>query len=289
MKIYLFIAIFSTLCSIVYGQEATILNSINEIVKNKKVDIGIAIHDFSTNKTVTLKGNERFPMQSVFKLPIGIAILQQVDERKLTLTQAVDIPKDKLQLNTWSPIQKKYPNGCSLTMLQLLDYTVAQSDNNGCDILIEMLGGTTPINNYLKRSGLNDINIEVNEFELNSAWKHKYKNWITPNCAIELLKKIHNKELLSVAMHSQLWEIMTNVKTGSFRNKLPNTVIVGNKTGSSGYKDGISIATNDIGIMVFPNGKAIAFAIFITKSHEVADVNYELIADIAKVIFLAYQ
>lgn len=289
MNIYLFIAILSTLCSIVYGQEATILNSINEIIKDKKVDIGIAIHDFSTNKTSTIKGNERFPMQSVFKLPIGIAILQQVDEKRFALTQSIDIPKDKLHLNTWSPIQKKYPNGCSLTMLQLLDYTVAQSDNNGCDLLIEMLGGTTPINNYFKRIGLDDINIEVNEFELNSAWMNKYKNWITPNCAIELLKKIYNKELLSVAMHRQLWEIMTNVKTGSFRNKLPNTVIVGNKTGSSGHKNGISIATNDIGIMVLPDGKAVAFAIFITNSHEVADVNYEIISDIAKVIFLAYQ
>ena len=49
------------------------------------------------------------------------------------------------------------------------------------------------------------------------------------------------------------------------------------------------IATNDIGIMVLPNGKAVAFAIFITNSHEVADVNYEIIAEIAKVIFLAYQ
>lgn len=287
MKKHLAIAILSILCTIGYGQEAIVLNKIDKIVKNKKVSIGIAIHDFTTNTTFSIKGNDKFPMQSVFKLPIGIVALDKVDNKELSLTELIDVPKNKLHPNTWSPIREKHPNGTSLTLLELLNYTIAESDNNGCDLLIEMLNGTESINKYFKDANIENINIEVNEFDLN--WNSMYRNWITPMGAIDLLKKIHKKELLSLDMHNTLWTIMTNSSTGSFRKKIPKSVIVGNKTGSSGYKDGVSIATNDIGIMILPDGRAIAFAIFITDSYEISEVNYEIISDIAKVLFLEYS
>ena len=288
MKKYIAIAVLLITSMMGYGQEASILDSIGEIIKDKKVSVGVAIHDFSTNTTLAISGNDRFPMQSVFKLPIGIAALDMVDNGVLSLTQVVDVTKDKLHPNTWSPIREKYPNGVSLTLLELLDYTVAESDNNGCDLLMEMLGGAESINTYLKDADIPEVNIEVNELEMNSNWESKYCNWITPMGAIDLLKKIHERELLSSDMHDTLWTIMTNSRTGSFRNKIPNSVVVGNKTGASGYKNGISIATNDIGIMILPNGRAIAFAIFITDSSEAAEVNYEIIADIAAVMVSEY-
>ncbi len=288
MKKYIIISILSIICKIGYGQEVTILDKIEEITKDKRVEIGVSIHDFSTNTTVTLEGDRRFPMQSILKLPVGIAALNKVDKGEFKLTQYTDITKEKLHLNTWSPIQKEHPGGASLTLLQLLDYTIAKSDNNGCDIIIDMLGGAQCINDYFKDIGIDSINIEVNELELNSQWSNMYRNWITPNGAINLLKQIHKKEILSSAMHHELWQIMTNSKTGSFRKKLPESVLVGNKTGSSGYKDGVSIATNDIGIIILPNGKAIAFAIFLTNSHEVSEVNYDIISDIAEAIFEEY-
>ena len=289
MKKYFSLVILSIAYTIAYGQQTAVLNEINKIVKDKKVSVGVALYDFDTNITLSIKGNEKFPMQSVFKLPIGIVALDQVDKKNLSLTKHINIPKNKLHLNTWSPIQEKYPNGTSLTLFELLDYTIAKSDNNGCDLLIEMLNGVEFINKYFNDIGVRGINIEVDEFEMNKNWDSKHRNWITPIGAINLLKKIHKKEILSLDMHNKLWEIMTNSKTGSFRNKIPESVIVGNKTGASGYKDGISIATNDIGIMILPDGKAIAFAVFITDSREIAEVNYEIISDIAKVIFLAYS
>ena len=41
--------------------------------------------------------------------------------------------------------------------------------------------------------------------------------------------------------------------------------------------------------MIAPNGHPLAFAIFITESAEETDINYAIIAEIAKVIFDYYQ
>ena len=289
MKRSIVLIILLVVCSVTYGQKTDILSELNEVVDGKKIMVGVAIYDFDTNKTIEINGSRKFPMQSVFKLPIGIVALDKVDKKELSLTDVIDFPKNKLHLNTWSPIRERYPNGTSLTLFELLNYTIAESDNNSCDFLIDMLNGTELIDSYFKDVDIKDMNIEVNELELSANIDNMYRNWITPLESINLLKKIHNKELLSSDMHDVLWTIMTNSKTGSFRNKLPKSVIVGNKTGASGYKDGVSIATNDIGIMLLPNGKAVAFAVFITDSSEVSEVNYEVISDIARVIYVEYS
>ncbi len=46
-------------------------------------------------------------MQSVFKFHIALAVLDLVDQGKLSLDQKVFIKKSELLPNTWSPIRKK--------------------------------------------------------------------------------------------------------------------------------------------------------------------------------------
>lgn len=71
----------------------------------------------------------------------------------------------------------------------------------------------------------------------------------------------------------------------SIKNKLPKDAVVAHKTGTSGYnKENVSAATNDVGIMVLPSGKQVAFAIFITDSREPVEVTANLIADIAMLL-----
>ncbi len=83
------------------------------------------------------------PMLSVFKFHIALAVLNQVDKGNLTLDQKILIKKSDLLENTWSPLREKYPDGnVELPLSEIITYTVAQSDNNGCDILLRLIGGT---------------------------------------------------------------------------------------------------------------------------------------------------
>lgn len=230
-------------------------------------------------------------MQSVFKFPIALAMLQEVDNKRFALDQKIYIAKEDLRPGLWSPIEKQYPDGeVYLPLSEILRQTVALSDNVGCDLLLKMLGGPHVVNDYIHGKGIADIRIRNNEQEIQSSWNVQFDNWVTPDAMIRLLMQFNAKKLLSPDSHSFLWNVMAGTSTGSIKKKLPENIVVVHKTGHSGYNESkVSAATNDVGIILAPNGKRMAFVIFISNSKESPEVNGNVIADIAVVLLNALQ
>jgi beta-lactamase class A len=66
---------------------------------------------------------------------------------------------------------------------------------------------------------------------------------------------------------------------------LPQGTIVAHKTGTSGTINGLTRATNDVGIITLPNGNHLAIAVFISDSYD-SHADRELaIAKAAKAAF----
>jgi len=63
---------------------------------------------------------------------------------------------------------------------------------------------------------------------------------------------------------------------------LPKTTVVAHKTGTSGSREGVTAATNDIGIIYLPNGKDFAIAVFVSDSPADEKTRDAVIARIAK-------
>lgn len=81
-------------------------------------------------------------MQSVFKFPIALAVLDKVDKGELRFNQRIFLKKSDLRPNTWSPLREKYKNGnVYVSLKEILRTTMKDSDNNGCDILLKLAGG----------------------------------------------------------------------------------------------------------------------------------------------------
>src|ERR1700761_7814686 len=59
-----------------------------------KFGIGVQGVDFKAG--FLINGERGYPMQSVFKFPLALKLLHQVDEGKLNLDQKFQIPKEKL-------------------------------------------------------------------------------------------------------------------------------------------------------------------------------------------------
>jgi beta-lactamase class A len=72
------------------------------------------------------------------------------------------------------------------------------------------------------------------------------------------------------------------------KGQLPAGTIVAHKTGTSGTQNGITAATNDIGIITLPNGKHLAIAVFVSDSPADETAREEVIAKIAKAAWDAY-
>jgi beta-lactamase class A len=258
-----------------------------EIIAGKHAaKIGFAVLDLQNGDTIGFNGRIRYPMQSVYKFHLALAVLKKVDEGKLKLDQQIFItPKDLLP-NTWSPLRDKYPQGnVSIPLAEILSYTVSQSDNNGCDILFRLIGGPVQVNRFIHNIGITNVTIVATEEEMHLDDQVQFKNWSTPFSAVQLLKLFYDKKVLSKASGDFLLDIMVKASSGPNKIKglLPKGTTVAHKTGSSGANAaGITAASNDIGIVTLPNGKHFAVAVFVSMTMEGEQMTDSIIAECSR-------
>lgn len=280
------IILFSLLPFLTFGQSSNELRQqLNQIISSKNATVGISIKGIEDKDTLSINGYLKAPMMSVFKFHIALAVLNKVDEGKFSLTQEVFIKKKDLQENTWSPMREDYPNGnVNLTLDKLLRYTVSHSDNNGCDILIDLVGGTKVVQKFINQQGIRDFVIKVNENQMRS-WKNLYVNTTTPLATTDLLEKFFKGKILKENSTKYLYQIMVETSRGLTWMKagLPQNTELAHRTGISGTNDdNLRVAMNDIGIVKLPNGKHFILSVYLKNIKEKQEDTEKIIADITK-------
>ena len=280
------IILFSLLSFSAFGQSKNELRQeLNKIISSKNATVGISIKGIEDKDTLSINGNLKAPMISVFKFHIALAVLNKVDEGKLSLTQEFFIKKKDLHENTWSPMREDYPDGnVNLTLDKLLRYTVSHSDNNGCDILIDLVGGTKVIQKFINQQGIKDFVIKVNENQMRT-WKNLYINTTTPLATTALLEKFYKGEILKESTTKYLYQIMVETSRGLTWMKagLPENTELAHRTGISGTNDdNLRVAMNDIGIVKLPNGKHFILSVYLKNITEKQEDTEKIIADITK-------
>lgn len=283
------IFLIGTLVAFSLAFSQNLKKEINQIIAGKNATVAVSILDFESGNSTDINGNKKLPMLSVFKFHIALAVLNEVDAGKLKFDQKILVKKSDLLENTWSPIREKYPEGnIEMSLSELLKYTVAQSDNNGCDMLLRLIGGTETVQKFTNATGIKDFQIKANEAKMHQGYEFMYWNWTTTNAANQLLKKFYDGKILSKKSTDFLMKIMIETTTGTTKivAQLPQGTVVAHKTGSSGKDDkGLTVAENDIGIITLPNGKHYAISVFVSDSLEKEETNTKMIADISKIVF----
>lgn len=258
---------------------------LNQIIAAKNATVGISIKSIEDKDTLSINGNLKAPMMSVFKFHIALTVLNQVDEGKLSLDQKIFIKKKDLHENTWSPMREDYPEGnMYLSLDKLLRYTVSHSDNNGCDLLINLVGGTNVIQKFINKEGIKDFVIKVNEKQMES-WKNLYANTTTPLATTELLEKFYKGEILKETTTKYLYQVMVETSRGLTWMKagLPEGTELAHRTGISGTNDNnLRVAMNDVGIVKLPNGKHFILSVYLKEITESQQDTEKIIADIAR-------
>lgn len=77
---------------------------------------------------------------------------------------------------------------------------------------------------------------------------------------------------------------MTETRTGLKRIKglLPERTVVAHKTGTSSTVNGVTAATNDVGLVTLPSGQHLAIAVFVSDSQATDVIREEVIAKVAR-------
>lgn len=264
---------------------------LNQIISTKNATVGISIKGIEDKDTLSINGNLKAPMMSVFKFHIALTVLHQVDKGNLKLEQQFFIKKEDLLPDTWSPMREEFPDGnIYLTLDQLLRYTVSHSDNNGCDILLKIIGGTETVQKFIHKQGIKDFTIKVNEQQM-ASWENLYLNTTTPLATTELLEKFYKGEVLKNANTKYLYQIMVETSRGITWMKagLPENTELAHRTGMSGTNDeNLRVALNDVGIVKLPNGKHFILSVYLKNITETKEDTEKIIAAITKAVWEYY-
>src|SRR5690606_38667220 len=71
------------------GLSDSLRNEIAAIAARSGGTVGVGIMNLHTRDTLNFQNDPGYPMQSVFKCPVAMAILHQVDEGKMKLEQKI--------------------------------------------------------------------------------------------------------------------------------------------------------------------------------------------------------
>jgi beta-lactamase class A len=262
----------------------SLLPQIEKIAARTGGPVGVAVGLVEGGEVVVLNGQQHFPMQSVYKLPIGMAVLHQIDQGKLKLEQKIRVqPVEFVRVGMHSPIRDKHPRGAELPLADILRYAVSESDGTASDVLMRTTGGAKVINEYLHGLGIDGIMVVDTELEIGKSVEVQYRNWATPEAALALMKVVAEGRSFSPHSQTLLMKLITETPTGPKRIKglLPPGTVVAHKTGT-GLSRGLTRAVNDIGFVTLPNGKRLAIAVFVSDTKSGPEACEAMIAEISR-------
>jgi beta-lactamase class A len=257
-----------------------------EVARAPDGPVGAAAVIIEGGEAVSFNGSRRFPMQSVYKLPIGMAVLREVDEGRLSLAQKISVrPEDLVPERLHSPLRDANPRGVEITLRELVRLMISESDGTASDVLLGLAGGPEKVTEYLRGLGVEGVTVATTERAMAQGDEQvQYRNWATPESMLALLRALQEGRGLSRAGRGLLLDFMLKSTPGPRRIKglLPAGTPVAHKTGTSGTVEGVTRATNDVGVVTLPDGRHMAVAVFVSDTKADAGVREGTIAKIAR-------
>lgn len=286
------------LALLAFPAQGQLRNEIARIAAQAQGRVGVACALPGKALDCNLNAHEYLPMQSVYKLPIAVTMLHQVEQGRFVLDQPIRfLPSDVPAPDVFSPLRDQYPHGdVNVPLEELLRRAVIQSDNGACDILLRLLArpgtpgsGPAVVTAYIRKLGIPDIAVVDTERVLNQNELLQYRDSATPAALITLLRRLAYESPLTPE-HTQLllgWMTATHTADTRVRALLPPGTVSADKTGTAGQSRTTDNATNDVALITLPNGRRLALAVLVTDARAPYPIREHVIAQIARAICAA--
>ncbi|PZQ55619.1 MAG: serine hydrolase [Phenylobacterium zucineum] len=262
--------------------------------------LGVGLANLESGQVYLFNGERRFPMQSVFKLPLAMAALAEVDAGRALLTERIQILEEQLSA-PYSPIGAAWPARRDFTFRELLEAVLVESDNTAADVLMKRIGGPGAITAWLDARRVPEVRVDRYERELQCeahgmpsfrpAWRtpeafsaalqavpapvraaaqHRYladpRDTATPRGMIEFLRMLDQDELAEPQSTRLAMGLMARTPRAPNRIRagLPRDAFLAHRPGTAGVDQGVSAAHNDVGIFRLADKRAYALAVFLS-------------------------
>lgn len=273
---------------------ASLQHRVNLIAKSFKGNLGVGVIDVQSGQSWFFNGDERFRMQSVAKVIIAMAALRQVDEGKLKLNQEIPLTQsDVVRIRESYVPDPLALTTKSLTLSKLLEKSVCRSNNGAADTIMKLLGGPAAVDKFLKDEQFSDIRVDRFEMQLllddDDHLGADMLDSCTPRSICSVLAKFQSGKLLSAKSTTYLTDLMRRCETGQNRLRagFPTNWIVANKTGTGRHVFGVTVSTNDVGIVTQPNKSTYIVAVLVGDAKLSQRQCETKIAEVAKAVSVA--
>ncbi|MEK7831442.1 MAG: serine hydrolase, partial [Acidobacteriota bacterium] len=125
--------------------------------------LGVAVRDIASGQQISINGDRLFPMASAYKIPILVEVFRQVEAKKFSLDDRVELTADDRTLG--SGILTLMAPGLKPTIRDLATLMIILSDNQATDILLAKVGAEN-VTATMRKLGLSDIRVDRTTFEL---------------------------------------------------------------------------------------------------------------------------
>jgi len=288
-------------------------------------ELGFAMRHIETDYFRSVRGEERFPMASVYKLPIAVEVLARAKEGALPLDRVVRLTPADLRLGLGNDEVERLvgETGHDFTIGELLERMLIDSDNASSDALLALVGADA-VTRRMAELGSPGIRVDRPEVALlldyigvssdppaegwslealtqryrsagpeqrkraQQAFLRDPRDTATPNAMVDLLSRIQRRE---VPRAEALLDLMARCKTGArrLRGDLPEDAVFAHRTGTSDTTGGSTAATNDVGILTLPDGGGhVAMAAFLRMARGTMEERELVLARIGRAVFERY-
>ena len=236
------------------GKEISALEQkINNLAaKYSQLQAGVFFVDLDNNGYVSIKGENSFSAASTIKVPILVALFQDIDKGKVSLDEKLVMSKDVIAGGSGN-MQYLKP-GKQFTVLETATKMIVISDNTATNMFIKRLGGADALNRRFLEWGLASTVINNPLPDLTGT------NTTSPEDLGNLLIAVEKGKLISLRSRDRLLQIMRATRTNTLLPKgLEKNATIAHKTGD------IRSVLGDVGIVDMPSGQRYVASVLVKR------------------------
>jgi beta-lactamase class A len=264
---------------------------------------GVSVVHIESGAFADVNPAERFPMMSVYKLPIVVHALRLSERGRLDLSERVILTPEDRRPGASAMGQTIAASGpLTVSIRDIITAIVTTSDNTASDWLLRRVGGPAAVTETLRSLALGGVDVSRYELEFAAdyyglccvadmrpfslvkfaaaveavpaavraraakAYERDPRDSATPAGFTTLLVRLHKRQLLNEASTTWLIDRMREMhaRDGRIRAGLPPGTPAALRPGTSGLTGGVRAAHNDTGIITLPGGRGhLAIAVFL--------------------------
>ena len=242
------------------------------------VRLGVRAFDTGSGDSVEHRADERFAFASTVKAFLVGALLEQ--ESTTVLEQELPISTDDLVAYAPAVEDALAQGRTAMTVAELADAAVRFSDNAAANLLLDLVGGPSGLQEALRAADDDVTNANRTEPDLNEAVPGDERDTSTPRAMADTLQHYTLGDA-DAATRDVLVDLMrrNTPRDALIRAGVPEGWEVADKTGSASYG-----TRNDIAVVWPPEGAPLVVVIMTSRDEQDADTVDAAIADAMAIV-----